>query len=221
VTIAPEGTYSTYLWQDGSTASNYTTGQEGWVRVEVTDVNGCPGRDSVYVSVYELPVVDLGPDTSLCGAGDIILDAGTDGIAYLWSTGEISQRITVRMGGPEEIWVQVENANGCTSGDTVIVASCPLDIYFRDIPTAITPGDGNGLNDFWRIDKLATFPQAVVEIFDRWGTLTWRSEPGYSTPWDGRDMSGKEVPMDSYHFVIELNTGNRKDVVTGVITVLR
>jgi gliding motility-associated-like protein len=77
------------------------------------------------------------------------------------------------------------------------------------------------LNDFWRIDKLAQFSQAVVEIFDRWGTLTWRSEPGYSTPWDGRDLNGREVPMDSYHFVIDLNTGNKKDVVTGLITVIR
>jgi len=175
----------------------------------------------VYVTVWELPVVDLGPDTSLCGDGEVLLDAGPDGIVYRWSTGEGSQQIVVRMGDPEEIWVEVENEYACLARDTVIVASCPLDIYFRDIPTAITPGDGNGLNDFWRIDKLATFPQAVVEIFNRWGNLTWRSEPGYSTPWDGRDMNGNEVPMDSYHFVIELNTGNKKDVVTGVITVIR
>jgi len=89
------------------------------------------------------------------------------------------------------------------------------------MPTAITPGDGNGLNDFWEIDELSNFSQAVVEIFDRWGTLVWRSEPGYSTPWDGRNMRGNEMPMDSYHFVIELNTDAKKDFITGVITVIR
>jgi gliding motility-associated-like protein len=221
ITITPQGSFASYLWHDGSTAAEYTTDQEGWVVLEVSDANACAIKDSVYVTVWDLPVVDLGPDTSLCGEGDLLLDAGSDGIAYRWSTGEGSQQILVHMGDPEEVRVEVENVYGCIAGDTVLVESCPIEFYFRDIPTAITPGDLNGLNDFWRIDKLAMFSQAVVEIFDRWGTLTWRSEPGYSTPWDGRDMNGREVPMDSYHFVIDLNTGNKKDVVTGIITVIR
>ncbi|MCD4711458.1 MAG: gliding motility-associated C-terminal domain-containing protein, partial [Bacteroidales bacterium] len=178
-------------------------------------------RDSVYVSIYDLPEVDLGPDTSLCGDEGLVLNAGSDGIYYRWSTGEISQEITIFTGNPEEIWVEVENEYGCLSGDTIIVNECQVDFYFRDIPTAITPSDGNGLNDFWVIDKLASYSQAVVEIFDRWGTLVWKSEPGYSNPWDGLDMRGQEVPMDSYHFVIELNTGARGDHVTGIITVIR
>jgi len=221
ITITPEGQFTSYLWHDGSTSPSYTTDQEGWAILEVTDGNGCATRDSVYVTVWELPVVDLGPDTSLCGEGEIILDAGPDGIVYRWSTGEGSQQIIVRMGNPEEVSVEVENEYGCISSDTVIVESCPIEFYFRDIPTAITPSDANGLNDFWRIDKLANFSHAVVEIFDRWGKLTWRSEPGYSSPWDGRDMNGNEVPMDSYHFVIDLNTGNKKDVITGIITVIK
>ena len=73
ITITPTESYSTYLWQDGSTSSSYTTDQEGWVRVDVTDANGCSGSDSVYVTVYELPVVDLGPDTTLCGSEGLTL----------------------------------------------------------------------------------------------------------------------------------------------------
>ena len=63
ITIAPEETYTSYLWHDGSTAPEFTTDQEGWVTLVVTDNNGCGARDSVYVTVYDLPVVDLGPDT--------------------------------------------------------------------------------------------------------------------------------------------------------------
>ena len=48
----------------------------------------------------------------------------------------------------------------------------------------------------------------------------WKSEPGYSEPWDGKDMSGREMPMDSYHYVIKLNVGD-KDRVTGIITVIK
>ena len=103
--------------------------------------------------------------------------------------------------------------------DTIVVDECDVIFYFRDIPTAITPND-DGTNDLWNIRKLAGYTQAVVEIYNRWGTLVWRSEPGYSEPWDGRDMGGKLVPMDSYHFVILLNSGS-VDRVTGIVTVIR
>ena len=219
--ITPQGDYDTYLWSDGSSGSTYITDQEGWIGLEVTDAAGCPARDSIYLSVYDLPEVDLGPDTVVCGDEGVELDGGTDGISYLWSTGDISQVITVYMGGSDEVWVEVEDAYTCIGRDTVMVNDCSVEFYFRDMPTAITPSDGNGLNDFWVIDKLESFSLAVVEIFDRWGTLVWRSEPGYSNPWDGRNMKGEEMPMDSYHFVMQLNTGSKDDVVTGIITVIR
>jgi len=223
ITIDPNEDFASYLWQDGSTGSDYTTDQEGWIILDVTDANGCGTSDSIYLTVHELPVVDLGPDTIVCGDDGLILDAGTDGIYYQWSTGEISQEITVYMGGPEEYWVEVENEYACVGGDTIMVRNCSVEFFFRDIPTAITPSDGNGLNDFWEIDKLASFSQVVVEIYDRWGTLVWRSEPGYSNPWDGRNMKGEEMPMDSYHFLFLLNSGAEgwDDHVTGIITVIK
>ena len=221
IEIAPEGDFDTYLWHDGSTASSYVTDQAGWIMLEATDAAGCSAIDSLYLSVYDLPEVDLGPDTAVCGDEGLVLDAGTNGIDYIWSTGEITQEITVFMGGGEEYWVEVSDAYGCTDGDTIQVRDCALEFYFRDMPTAITPSDGNGLNDFWIIPELASFSEAVVEIFDRWGTLVWKSEPGYSNPWDGRNMKGNEMPMDSYHFVIKLNTGAKRDAITGIITVIR
>ena len=33
--------YISYLWQDGSTGSEYTSSQEGWVGLEVSDASGC------------------------------------------------------------------------------------------------------------------------------------------------------------------------------------
>lgn len=221
IEIAPQGDYESYLWNDGSTGSSYMTDEQGWISLEVMDAAGCVAKDSLYLSVYDLPVVDLGPDTVVCGDEGIILDAGTDGNNYIWSTSDITQMITVFMGDGEEYWVEVADEYGCTGGDTVRVRDCSVEFYFRDMPTAITPSDGNGLNDFWIIPELSSFSQAEVEIFDRWGTLVWKSEPGYSNPWDGRNMRGNEMPMDSYHFVIKLNTGAKKDVVTGIITVIR
>ncbi len=218
VTIEPDGAFETYLWQDGSTGPAYTTGQGGWIRLEVSDTSGCTSSDSLLITEVELPVVDLGPDTTVCSEEGLVLDAGTDGEQYIWSTGDVSQQITVYNDGDQEIWVEVDNANGCTGTDTVLVRACDL-IHMIDIPTGITPND-DGVNDVWNIQALSQFSQAVVEIFSQWGGLIWKSEPGYSVPWDGRDMRGNQVPVDSYHFVIYFNDGSDERYV-GYITVIR
>ena len=217
-TIVPEGDFTSYLWHDGSTGSDFTTDQEGWIYLEVTDSNGCINNDSIYVSVIELPVVDLGNDTTLCGEQSLVLDAGTDGQIYSWSSGENSQQINVFQ-GPQVIWVDVENSYGCIGSDTIAITACNLEFFFRDIPTAIT-ANNDGMNDVWNLVKLRGYSQAVVDIYDQWGTLVWKSEPGYPDPWDGRSMNGKMMPVDSYHFVIDFNDGTDARI-NGIVTVIR
>ncbi|RPI43077.1 MAG: gliding motility-associated C-terminal domain-containing protein [Bacteroidetes bacterium] len=211
--------YDSYIWHDGSGGLNYITVEEGWISVRVTDSLGCSIEDSIYLTVRDLPEVDLGADRALCGDEGLILDAGPDGAVYTWSTGDNNQTITVYQGPRQVITVMVTDAYGCGSADTVVIDECNPEFYFRDIPTAITPND-DGVNDVWNLVKLSTYTQATVEIFDRWGTLVWKSEPGYSQPWDGRNMRGDLVPMDSYHYVIRLKTGSL-DQITGVVTVIR
>lgn len=217
-TIEPEGEFYSFEWPDGSTLPSYSTSEEGIISVRVSDEYGCYSSDEIYLDVKELPDVDLGQDTSLCGEEMLTLDAGFDGISYLWSTGEGSQDIDVFQGF-QEIWVQVEDEFGCVSSDTIVINECDPEDYFSDMPTAFTP-NGDGRNDKWRIEKLEAFPDAVVDIYDRWGNLVFRSEPGYTRPWDGRNMRGNLVPMDSYHYVILLNFGEDERVV-GTVTVIR
>ena len=99
------------------------------------------------------------------------------------------------------------------------INACNFEFYFRDIPTAITPND-DGINDVWNLVKLQGYSEVVVEIFDQWGTLVWRSEPGYPQPWDGRNMQGNMMPVDSYHYVISINDGS-DDHAVGIVTVIR
>ncbi len=217
--IQLENTYTSYLWNDGSTGSSYSSSQEGLITIEVTNEYGCVARDELYLEVNPLPVVDLGPDTSLCGMDYLALDAGGDGVSYQWSTGESSQQITLYE-GKIDLWVVVEDEFGCVNSDTIVIEDCSIEQMFKDIPNTISPFTVDGMNDSWNIEPINQFPDAVVEIYDRWGRMIWRSSPGYSEPWRGLDMNGREVPMDSYHFVILLNdqAGNR---VNGTVTVLR
>ena len=103
-------------------------------------------------------------------------------------------------------------------GDTVFITECDI-YYLFDPPTAITP-NGDGVNDVWNLYALQEFPQAEVEIYDQWGTLVWKSEPGYPQPWDGNKMDGRPVPVDSYHFVVFFNDGSDKNYV-GYVTVIK
>ena len=218
LTLSPQGDFYSFLWHDGTTDPQFTSGEEGWISCTVTDQYGCPWTDSLYLEVKPLPYVDLGSDTSLCGEQSLRLSGGTDGINFNWSTGEIAPEITVYQ-GYKEIWVSVEDEWGCVNSDTIIIDECDPGVFFQDIPTAFTP-NGDGRNDVWRLEKLEAYPDAVIEIFDRWGKLVYRSEPGYPEPWNGQDMRGRLVPMDSYHFVIQLNFGE-DDRVIGAVTVIR
>src|SRR5574337_1482554 len=83
----------------------------------------CPATDVVQVSVLAPPVVNLGPDVTQCG-GTVTLDAGNPGAAYLWSTGEGTQQITVSQSG--NISVTVQTPNGCINGDNVNVTINPV-----------------------------------------------------------------------------------------------
>lgn len=86
-----------------------------------------------------------------------------------------------------------------------------------EIPTGFSP-NGDNINDTWRIGLIELYPDAIVEIFNRWGTLIFRSKRGYPDPWDG-SYNGRTLPMDSYHFVIDLKKGY--EPVTGNVTIVR
>ena len=59
----------------------------------------------------------------------------------------------------------------------------------------------------------------IVEIYDRWGTLVWKSDQGYPEPWDGRSLGGRKLPMDSYYYI--LDPGDGLEQFSGTITVVR
>ncbi len=69
--------------------------------------------------------VDLGPDISVCPENDNIelVASVVGGGEYLWSTGEDTETIIPQVSG--EFWVQVTNASGCISRDTVQVDFLP------------------------------------------------------------------------------------------------
>jgi gliding motility-associated-like protein len=166
------------------------------------------------IKVNPLPVVFLGRDTFLCSPEKLLLDAQNAEMNYEWSNGSRNQTIWAYE-GDGEIWVKVASDNNCVATDTIRILPCSPVNYLL-IPNVFTP-NGDGVNEVWRIGGLQYFPKADVKIFDRWGRLVFKSEPGYPRPWDG-EVKGKLAPMDAYFYIIDLKNGT--DPLRGSVTLI-
>lgn len=117
----------TYLWHDNSTNATFNVTGPGTYWCEVTDGN-CTRRDSIVVSYTAPPVIDLGPDTTLCSGTPYQLDATTAGATYLWQDNSTNATFDVTTTGSYHVAVSV---GGCVAYDTVLVtigANLALDL---------------------------------------------------------------------------------------------
>ena len=141
-----------YLWStDETTQTIVATGsgvQMFWA--EVTNQYGCKATDTVYIDFAEVPVVDLGADTAICGGATITLDAGNDGSTYLWSNLENTQTIVADSNGVGygfmDYSVQVTNQSGCegTGEITVEYVDCTGIDELNDLTLTVYPNPTTG-----------------------------------------------------------------------------
>lgn len=96
----------------------YSTTGSFTVTLIAIDSLACIPSDTtqIIVVVVPPPFVDLGNDTAICGAINVLLDAGNAGSTYSWSTGATTQTITAT--SDTTYWVIVDNG-ACTDVDTI------------------------------------------------------------------------------------------------------
>jgi gliding motility-associated-like protein len=229
---------STYTWwidgevQPGFTSNKFvhTWSAQGSFLLEVQEKspNGCLGPVvSGQVLVSPLPVLDAsGTNADVCGHEAEIdfnftnVPDGTYSISY--DSGILSN-VKVASGmasvtAPEGIYSNLSiTIAGCTSTESpTIILKC-LNIIKLDIPEAFSP-NGDLINDVWNIENIAAYPKAVITVYNRWGQSLWKSEQGYPYPWDGKSK-GVNLPIDSYHYIIDLHNGSKP--IVGEITIVR
>jgi hypothetical protein len=88
-------------------------------------VNCYSDRQPVFLKLSNTPVVDLGPDYSLCvNPTDIdFLDAQNPGYTYLWDNNYLGQVRVINSSG--QYYVAVTNQDGCVGTDTINVTFNP------------------------------------------------------------------------------------------------
>jgi len=214
---APEG-YFSYRWSDSTTLKYFVTSIEGKYWLDVKDSVGCSASDTFNVYIHAKPDVHLvNPLNPLCSPNTYTysLDLpNNETYNYEWFNGSSMSSYEAHE-GDTVVWVVVTNSYGCSGSDSAYVPLCDV---ASKIPNAFTPGGGDQ-NEVWRLDVIRfSYPNLVVKIYDRWGRLVFTSTRGYTAPWDGTSR-GKDLPMDTYYYVIDLGNG-AKDIV-GSVAIIR
>lgn len=111
-----------FAWSTGDSVPTITVNTPGTYSVIIEEPRGCVLFDTITVTGFDnFPIVDLGDDVVDCDS--TVLDAGNPGLNYLWNTGEMTQTITPTASG--NFIVNVTNANGCLTRDTIGVLINP------------------------------------------------------------------------------------------------
>ena len=108
------------IWSVPNTGNTLTVDFGGifWAEAEI---NGCVFRDSVFVDVQELPIVDLGNDTTVCEGTMLTLDATNSGASYIWNTGDTTAMITAPLTGSGSVIQVTVDIRGCMVSDEIMI----------------------------------------------------------------------------------------------------
>jgi hypothetical protein len=118
--------YTSVLWSTGDTTNTINVNTSGFYSIEVSTNVGCTLRDTIQVSLGNLPFVDAGSSQEICVGETLVLDAGTGFASYEWSTGATTSAITVSTAGTYII--NVTNNLGCTGADVINIAILPAPV---------------------------------------------------------------------------------------------
>ncbi len=133
---------ATYVWQDNSTDSIYVVKQSGLYYVTIADSCGFHS-DSLNVIIVNLPVLNLGNDTTLCAGDSLLLDATQPNVTWLWQDNSTDSTFLVKSAGTYHVTV----SNSCFGpADTIVISfAIPLVINLGN-DTSICSGDTIILN---------------------------------------------------------------------------
>jgi PKD repeat protein len=161
------GTYfNKYLWNTGDTLASIMVSKEGMYTIAASTLSGCKKTDSLYVKVND-PTIYLGKDTSSCGPGKIVLDAGKNFNTYQWQDGSVKQTFMVNKTG--KYIVSGINQFGCEAKDTI-------EVTIFDVPNVKITGDTLHCGDFTG-DLKVKVTNADPSIWNYAGAANWSATP--------------------------------------------
>jgi gliding motility-associated-like protein len=217
---APESISPQFVWVSHEISGTYIKDLPvGVYTLEVTDAYSCTSDTSLIVSQPPELRFDYELGHPSCvgynnGYVEFEVAGGVLPYEYSYEMGESNSPYFSNLYEGEYDFVISDN-NNCT--EYVSIELIDTNIECISIPNAFTPND-DGTNDTWIINYIDFFNNYHIQVFNRWGQLTYCGMLG-DEPWDGSNMkNGKKVPTGSYIYVIKLDSGI--DHRSGIVTVV-
>jgi gliding motility-associated-like protein len=165
-------------------------------------------------------LVDAGTDFEIIAGESVQLQGATSETDFFWTPAFNMNNTSIL--SPVVNPVQtITYYLTASNGDCSITDFCVVYVTSAlEIPNTFTP-NGDNVNDTWEILGIEKFPDAYVQVFDRWGQLVFQSN-GYppSKRWDGT-KNGRELAPSSYYYVIDVRDENFPDVLKGFVSIVR
>ena len=175
----------------------------------------CDSVVNLHLTVVDTSIAIVSLTEDFCEEYSADLTVVTDAMNYVWSTGEITPVITVTQPGMYTVTAIQDN---CSISAWYQIQQCEFNVY---LPNAITPGLGDGLNDYFCIhDKYKPMIEDFeIRIYSRWGELVYYSKDK-DFKWNG-EVNGRINRQIIYNYLITFT--DKRGVpyqLTGSITVL-
>ncbi|QII44183.1 hypothetical protein GVT53_05680 [Flagellimonas oceani] len=126
----------------------------------------------------------------------------------------------------QEVNDETDPLNPCDSMGGTPPSDAMCDI---EIGNTIISADNDGVNDFFSITNIESFPNNVVQIFNRWGVIVFETT-GYDNASnvfsgisEGRAtlQKGEQLPAGVYFYVIKYANGTRGNTRSGYLYINR
>ncbi len=191
------------------------------IKLFFTNTDGCTSDTATSpITVHPIPKIYLKDRVTLILGASVTLSPDSlfgNNLTYLWSPSTYLNNPTLQdpiSTAEDDITytLTLTGIGSCTASDQISI----LVLRPPQPPNAFSP-NGDGMNDTWVIKYLERYPDATVEIFDRYGQRVF-SALNYTTPWDGF-IHGKPVATGTYYYII--NPKNGLPILSGSVTVIK
>ena len=180
-----------------------------------TNIYGCDSTVYLRLIVFDTSLAIIAQVNSFCEDLYEILTVETGFPDYLWSTGDVTNTITVYDIGTYSVTATYEQ---CAATASYTIDPCDIVIY---TPNVISPTKSDNLNDYFSISTVhySRIGEFEISIFNRWGEMVYYSTDMYFR-WNG-EYRGQIHHEATYNYIIRYTdmTGKSHKLV-GSLTVL-
>lgn len=209
---------STGISLSGLSAGNY--------KLVVNDASGC-GQTIANYSIAAHSSIIAAPaanNVQLCTPGNALLTVNSAVANYTYRLYEsvnsiaplaeqTNGRFTINAKTSTAFYIS-QVSGSCESSRTEVQVAISLSAI--NIANTITP-NGDGINDYWKIDGIENYPNGQIQVFNRYGQKVFESK-GYPQPFNGT-FNSKPLPNGAYYYIINLN--KNCTLLSGSLTIIR